>query len=81
MWQQSVGTMGWGSKGTSSQTNWFNFTDQDPKTLISDYPKTTGLVRLVSSGLVLEPSSPPILSLLSCPSIWPLPCPPRNERG
>lgn len=63
----------WGSDGTSSQTNWFDFTGQDPRTLINDYPKTTGLLRLVSSGLVLGPSSVPTPSLMYCPRAWSLP--------
>ena len=54
--------MGLSVKGTSLQAHWFDFTDQDPKNLVSDHPKTTGLVRLLSSRLVLER----IASLTSC---------------
>lgn len=75
MGQDDKGSSQWepwdrGSEGTSAQTNWFDFTGQDPRTLINDYPKTTGLVRLVSSGLVLGPISVPTPSLMRCSCAW-----------
>lgn len=43
----------------TDQTKWFDFTNQQPKTLRSGCPKATGLVKPISRGLVLEASSSP----------------------
>lgn len=70
-----------GQKGPSHRLTSLIFTYEDPKTPISDCPKATGLVRLVSSRLVLEHSSPPAPSPVSFPSTWPPPLPERGYVG